>query len=135
MYIRQQNKDITVNISGSVENGGDIEYPGTCSYPVTFHTVGSGISNDEMITLLASHPEGVVVYSRYGSNGFHAKVITRYDESNGIFYCIDTINDGYAGVGEVPLSETYGWYDFSRVESYKYISNSQLNNGDYTSGE
>lgn len=127
--------DITVNISGSVENGGDIEYPGTCSYPVTFHTVGSGISNDEMITLLASHPEGVVVYSRYGSNGFHAKVITRYDESNGIFYCIDTINDGYAGVGEVPLSETYGWYDFSRVESYKYISNSQLNNGDYTSGE
>ena len=114
--------DNTGNVHAESANGwspstGDINIQ-LNGYSYTFKTVNSGITEDELISLLSSHPEGVVVYSTYGNGGYHAKVITRYDGST--FYCIDSVNSS-RGVGEVPLAETSCWWDFSRVVSYKYI--------------
>lgn len=102
----------------------------------TWTYVGGCPTKDELIALLAQHPEGIAVTSEYekssGGTGAHGKTITRYDATTDMFYCVDpgawgssTIYEPAANAGgrnEMPLVNSQCWQDISRIIYYRYIT-------------
>lgn len=86
------------------------------------HTTVSGISVSALKSLLAKHPEGVVLYC---GNLPHAVFLTGY--SGNTFYCADTIS-GYSGSNRTLVSsylgKQYGSQAnvLSHVTAYWYVS-------------
>ena len=93
----------------SLDHGGWTMYTGKLT-----QVAGHWGSGDELRKLLEEHPDGVVVYRRYGENEdgtpkTHAIVVTGYDEnypcmdgSKGSFLCVDS-GLGMAGGFEGPI--------------------------------
>ncbi len=92
----------------------------------TYYTAGKSVkqlgrSVDEIkksiIKILAEHPEGVVVYSRYGGGLSHAIVLTGYDEKEG-FYACDPVNvrDAY----------TEDWTDYTKSDTQTLLEETWL---------
>ena len=89
----------------------------------------TGFSSDEDARqFLLQHPEGVAVY-----NGLHCIVLTRYDETEGVFYCVDPGQWGSSSVGfpaenadgrkEIPLYESgsHAVKSIAEIKGYWYI--------------
>lgn len=90
---------------------------------ITFYTAGIAVSKigttvekrkENIISLLADHPEGVVIYCKY-SSGSHAILLTEYDYETDTFYACDSVDvrNAINGVKDqrflypVNLSETW----------------------------
>ncbi len=80
---------------------------------VQYGTLSSDGNTDELIALLAEHPEGIVAYNR---NNPHAVLLTDY--TDGVFYCADPA--AAAGSGRIPFSACT--IAMSGVSCYWYIA-------------
>ncbi len=80
---------------------------------VQYGTLSSAGNTDELIALLAAHPEGIVVYDRTSP---HAVLLTDY--TDGVFYCADPAVA--AGNGRIPFSGCT--ISMSNVTCYWYVA-------------
>lgn len=80
---------------------------------VQYGTLSSAGNTEELISLLASHPEGIVVYDRTSP---HAVLLTDY--TDGVFYCADPAIA--AGNGRIPFSGCT--ISMSNVTCYWYVA-------------
>lgn len=69
---------------------GEISYKLAKGYVIKAkaYSCGSGLTEKKLISLLNKHPEGVEIYDWTKNN--HAVLVTGYNESKGIFYCVDS---------------------------------------------
>lgn len=77
----------------------------------------------QIISLLAEHPEGIVLY--YHSSDYsvaHAILLTDY--TNGIFYCADPANG--VAAGRIPISNAYA-VTINNATEYWYVSSPKCN--------
>ncbi len=92
----------------------------------TYYTAGKSVKQlgrsvaeikKSIIGILAEHPEGVVIYSRYGGGLSHAIVLTGYDEKEG-FYACDPVNvrDAY----------TEDWTDYTKSDTQTLLEETWL---------
>lgn len=79
-----------------------------------FQSVSYEAKKNELINLLNSHPEGIVIYKI--GNSPHAILVT--DFTDNIFYCADP--SPYWGVGRIPISSAS--ISLSEATKYWYIS-------------
>ena len=120
--------------------GRDISIAGN-TYPLKTEKVdyissqGNGDLVNGIKTILMDHPEGVVMYCRYGTNDYHAITVTGFTETDqGItFNAIDpvSVRNGVNGGKEIPLEQTwlyskhtYGSYNdlFSSINKIMYVN-------------
>ncbi len=80
---------------------------------VQYGTLSSAGNTDELIALLAAHPEGIAVYDRTSP---HAVLLTDY--TDGVFYCADPATG--AGGGRIPFSSCT--ISMSNVTCYWYVA-------------
>lgn len=76
-----------------------------------------GGSAEKLISLLAAHPEGIVIYDRTKP---HAVLVTDY--TGGVFYCAEPAV-AYPS-GRIPLDQAY--VTLSSVKDYWYVKSPQL---------
>ncbi|MBE6752512.1 MAG: hypothetical protein E7556_08315, partial [Ruminococcaceae bacterium] len=98
---------------------------GIGSISVTSATLpGNSNNTSKLISLLAAHPEGIVIY-----NGTHAVLLTDY--TDGVFYCNDP--DDEQPVGRVNVSRAYSVKP-TNATKYWYVSSPKVNIGGSSSG-
>ena len=121
--------DSTIHYSGGLRNDFN-----SCGYRILGKHFANCTSDNKsyLISMLKSHPEGVVcyMYSDDGSLKTHAVLITDYNASEDMFYCADSAN-GYWGK-RMKITEAYltGGTSNQIVKNFKkiwYISSGTCN--------
>jgi hypothetical protein len=91
-------------------------YGGVTGKYVTFSVSDKNFGNTLRATL-AAHPEGVLLYRKYGTGKYHAILITRYDNKRKTFCFVDPAGGAGSGVEKyMDTDKPYG-YTTQQIES------------------
>ena len=80
--------------------------------------VGGSSNVNQLISLLDSHPEGIVIYDNAIP---HAILVTDY--TNGVFYCADPANN--VPSGRIPISQAS--ISINNADEYWYVTSPKIN--------
>ncbi len=114
------NKDSVRGAAGGLVVKWDYNYEGdNIKYNVKRYPVDTSpqIAKENYITLLAAHPEGIVIWGDRAFRGNpHAILLTDYDEKTDTFYCSDPADS--KSKGRIPLQESLYEGDITKATAY-----------------